>query len=68
LLENICDAAKREGIVIWSIGFEVDLHGTDIMKNCASSPSHYFDVDGGTELTDAFKAIAGQIHQLRLIQ
>ncbi len=67
LLGNICDAAKTEGIVIWSIGFEVEQQGADVMRNCASSPTHYYDVQG-VELSEAFKAIARQIHQLRLIQ
>ncbi|MGB7317739.1 MAG: pilus assembly protein TadG-related protein [Planktotalea sp.] len=67
LLENICDAAKDEGIVIWSIGFEVNDHGADVMENCASSPSHFFRVEG-IEISEAFDAIARQINQLRLTQ
>ncbi len=67
LLDQICDAAKLKGIVIWSIGFEVDQHGSDVMESCASSPSHYFEVEG-VEITEAFKAIAKQINQLRLTQ
>lgn len=67
LLDNICDAAKDKGIVIWSIGFEVDDHGANVMENCASSPSHFFRVEG-IEITEAFDAIARQINQLRLTQ
>ena len=37
------------------------------MSNCASSPSHYFQVEG-VEIKDAFEAIARQINQLRLTQ
>ncbi|NUH64833.1 Tad domain-containing protein [Sulfitobacter sp. S0837] len=67
LLENICDAAKAKGIVIWSIGFEVNEHGASVMKDCASSDSHFFRVEG-VEIVDAFEAIARQINQLRLTQ
>lgn len=67
LLSNICTAAKTDGIVIWSIGFEVDDHGADVMRACASSPSHFFRVEG-IEISDAFDAIARQINQLRLTQ
>ncbi|WP_254796758.1 hypothetical protein [Sulfitobacter albidus] len=67
LLYNICDAAKEKNIVIWSIGFEVTDNGADVMKRCASSPSHFFRVEG-VEITSAFKAIARQINQLRLTQ
>ena len=66
-MDNICSAAKDEGIVIWTIGFEVNDTGADVMKKCASSPSHFFRVEG-VELTDAFSAIASQINQLRLTQ
>lgn len=67
LLDNVCDAAKEKNIVIWSIGFEVTDHGADVMENCASSPSHFFRVEG-VEIKDAFTAIARQINQLRLTQ
>ncbi|MFZ5962145.1 Tad domain-containing protein [Thalassococcus sp. BH17M4-6] len=67
LLDDICDAAKANGIVIWSIGFEVTDHGASVMANCASSPSHFFRVQG-SEIQDAFYSIARAINQLRLTQ
>lgn len=67
MLSNICSAAKSKGIVIWSVGFEVSDFSANIMRSCASSPSHFFRVEG-VEISDAFKAIASQINQLRLIQ
>lgn len=67
LLDNICDRAKEKGIVIWSIGFEVDDYGAGIMQNCASSPAHFFRVEG-IEITEAFRTIARQLNQLRLTQ
>ena len=67
MLSNICSAAKNEGIVIWSVGFEVNNSSADVMRACASSPSHFFRVEG-LEISDAFSAIAGQINQLRLVQ
>ena len=67
LLSSVCDAAKKNNIVIWSIGFEVSNHGANVMRDCASSPSHFFRVEG-VEITEAFEAIARQINQLRLTQ
>lgn len=67
MLSNICAAARAENIVIWSIGFEVSNNGADVMRDCASSPSHFFRVEG-VEISKAFSAIARQINQLRLIQ
>ena len=65
MLDSICNAAKANRIVIWSIGFEVNDRGADVMRSCASSPSHFFRVEG-VEIKDAFSAIARQINQLRL--
>lgn len=64
---SICTAAKNAGVVIWGVGFEVDSHGAGVLRDCASSPSHYFDVEG-VEISEAFQAIASQINQLRLTQ
>ncbi|SIN98713.1 pilus assembly protein TadG-related protein [Vannielia litorea] len=65
MLEDICDAAKAQGITVFTVGFEVTAHSGNVMRNCASTPSHYFDVEG-TEISDAFAAIARQISTLRL--
>ena len=67
MLQDICDAAKDEGIVVWSIGFEVTNYSAGVMEDCASSPSHFFRVEG-VEISEAFEAIAKQINQLRLTQ
>ena len=66
LLDNICDAAKAKGIVIWTIAFETPQHGKDVMESCASSPNHFFDVQG-KEIKTAFGQIANQIKHLKLI-
>ncbi len=67
LLDSVCDAAKANNIVIWSVGFEVTEHGAAVMQNCASSPAHYFDAQGA-EIEEAFHSIARAINQLRLTQ
>ena len=65
-LEDICDAAKAGGrIEVFAIGFEAPQEGLDAMRNCASTISHYYDVEG-TEISQAFDSIAGQISMLRL--
>ncbi|PIE13683.1 MAG: hypothetical protein CSA70_04570 [Rhodobacterales bacterium] len=66
-LQSICQAAKDNGVVIYAIGFEATTHGENELRDCASSPSHFFDVDG-LEIADAFSAIASSISQLRLTQ
>ncbi|NRB02282.1 MAG: hypothetical protein HRU30_03365 [Rhodobacteraceae bacterium] len=67
MLDKICTAAKNKGMVVWSVGFEVTDYSAGVMENCASTPSHFFRVEG-IEISDAFDAIAKQINQLRLTQ
>jgi len=65
---GMCERAKAQGIIIFTIGFDVEVGSpahTD-MSQCASSSSHFFDVDG-LELNDAFSAIAATIQKLKLI-
>lgn len=65
-LKTICGEAKRAGITIYTVGFEVTSASATVMNQCASSPAHFFDVDGA-DLSDAFNAIARQITALRLV-
>ncbi|MCA0964285.1 TadE/TadG family type IV pilus assembly protein [Salipiger bermudensis] len=67
LLSSICTAAKRQGVLIWTIGFEVSNHGANVMERCASSPAHFFRVEG-VEISEAFSTIAQTLNQLRLTQ
>ncbi|AHM04164.1 hypothetical protein roselon_01798 [Roseibacterium elongatum DSM 19469] len=66
-LRSVCTAAQNAGILIFSIGFEAPDGGQRVMRDCASSDAHYYDVDG-IEISDAFASIARSINQLRLVQ
>ena len=67
LLDDICDAAKARDIVIWTVAFETDSDGANVMRQCASSPAHFFEANGN-ELEDVFYSIARAINQLRLTE
>ncbi|MBL4627509.1 MAG: VWA domain-containing protein [Roseicyclus sp.] len=66
-LRAICDVANTNGIVVFAIGFEAPSGGQAVMRYCASSDAHYYDVEG-IEISQAFASIARTINQLRLIQ
>jgi Flp pilus assembly protein TadG len=66
-LSTICSAARDADITVFAIGFEAPDAGQAAMRDCASSPAHYFPVEG-LEISDAFQAIARTINQLRLTQ
>lgn len=65
---QMCEQMKDDGIIVYTVGF--DLGGipdaTDVLSDCASSPSHFYDAANGTELREAFQSIARAIQQLRL--
>ncbi len=63
----ICEAAKDAGIIVFTIGFEAPYNGQQILRSCASSDAHFYDVEG-LEISDAFASIASAIRQLRLTE
>lgn len=65
--KTICDTAKNEDIIVFTIGFEAPVEGETVLLDCASSPSHFYDV-AGTDISDAFASIASSIRKLRLTQ
>lgn len=64
---NICAAAKARGVVVYSVAFEANSQGRREMRDCATADSHFFDVQDA-EIETAFRAIASQINELRLIE
>jgi len=66
-LHNICTAAKNQGVIIYTIGFQAPVVGLEALRDCASSESHFFDVRG-LDIGAAFSAIAQSITPLKLTQ
>jgi len=65
-LREICAAANTAGIVVYSIGMDVESsRSTTLLKDCASTEAHYFDVER-LEIQTAFDMIAASISMLRL--
>lgn len=63
----ICNASKANNVVVFTIGFEAPYYGDELLRDCASSPAHFFDVDG-LQIDEAFSSIASSIRKLRLTQ
>ena len=64
---SVCSNIKGQGVNVYTIAFEASHAGTELLKSCASSDSHHFDVKG-LEISDAFGTIASSIRALRLTQ
>ncbi|MHA6287623.1 TadE/TadG family type IV pilus assembly protein [Maricaulis sp. CAU 1757] len=62
-----CEYAKRQGIRVYTITFQVSSSSTrQLMRECASNPSLYFDSPSSSALRDAFEMIAGDLTNLRI--
>lgn len=61
-----CTNAKAAGFRIYTI--RVINGNADLLRNCATDPSMYFDVQSAGELDAVFNAIGGQLASLHLSQ
>ncbi|MGE0604405.1 MAG: VWA domain-containing protein, partial [Xanthobacteraceae bacterium] len=61
-----CTNAKAAGFRIYTI--RVINGNATLLRNCATDPSMYFDVDSASELDAVFNAIGGQLASLHLSQ
>lgn len=68
--ERLCREMKKQGIEIFSIGFQLSSGAKAVMRNCAStdtgSVKHYFEASTGAELDLAYQTIANNIERLAL--
>jgi hypothetical protein len=69
MLVAACTAAKNSGIVIYTVGFDVNTASASFLeklRGCASSPSHYYDAKV-SDLNSIFQNIAGAIERVHLV-
>jgi Flp pilus assembly protein TadG len=66
-LQDVCDMARDQNVIVFGIAFEAPPNGKDEILACSTTPAHYYDVSG-VNIRNAFRSIAAQISQLRLIQ
>jgi Flp pilus assembly protein TadG len=69
LAKDTCDAMKKDGITIYTIGFKLDDPDAQAtMQYCASGSDKALLADNGPQLRGVFATIANQITSLRLTQ
>ena len=67
--KNTCREMKVAGVTVYTIGFQLDSNrATDVLRDCASDPTKFYEADDGGELRQAFRDIALQVAKLRLSQ
>ncbi|WP_025061735.1 pilus assembly protein [Sulfitobacter guttiformis] len=65
-----CALAKAQSprpVIVFTIAFSASSAAQTQMRNCASSPAHFFNADNNN-ISNTFRNIARQINQLRLTQ
>ncbi|MCB1513717.1 MAG: VWA domain-containing protein [Hyphomicrobiaceae bacterium] len=63
---KLCQNIKSNGLTVFSVGFEAPAAALDVLRQCASKSSYFFDAKNGDELRDAFTRIANELTGLRL--
>ena len=65
-LDAICRQIRNNNITIWTVSFELPLN--DHTRGCATGTGRAFEAEDAQSLSDAFKAIATSIAELRLVE
>jgi Flp pilus assembly protein TadG len=67
---TLCNAMKApsKNIQIYTVAFQAPAAAETLLRNCASSASHYFDANDSAQLRAAFKEIAKRMQQIRIRQ
>jgi len=66
-LEEICTAMKAQGIILYTITFQVpDQTTKDVYGRCASGPTYAFDSPSNAELQTVFRKIGDELSNLRI--
>ena len=62
--EKVCANLRSSGIKVFTI--RVKEGNQDLLRNCATNPSMYYDVPAVSEMMAVFKSIAGSVTNLRI--
>lgn len=65
-LALLCENIKKKDIVLYTVRVEVESGDSELLRNCATDPEKFYDVQNVSQLGAAFNAIAGSIDNLRI--
>lgn len=65
--EEICDEIKAQNIEVFTIAFDLEDDETkDMLEDCATDASYYYDADDAEELREAFVAVGRDLAELAI--
>ena len=69
LLQKTCENIKAAGIRVMTVAFQVpDTTIKKILRDCATSPSDYYDAADINAMRESFKAIGTKLSAVRLVK
>jgi len=64
---RLCERIKDEDIKVYTIAYEVtDTPTQNMLRNCASENTNFFNASNAQELNKAFQAIGASLNELRI--
>jgi Flp pilus assembly protein TadG len=66
--KKMCDEMRDENVLVYAVAFQAPSSAKDTLKDCAGDDSRFFDATDGTQLLDAYAAIASQLSALTIVQ
>jgi Flp pilus assembly protein TadG len=64
--KRLCGNMKSENVIVYSVAFQAPPEAETLLRNCATSSSHYFPASSNAELFAAFRTISERLAALRL--
>lgn len=64
--ERLCTSIKASGVFVYAIGFDAPPEILPLLRQCASSPTAYFEATDADQLSAAFRNIGHHLTALRL--
>lgn len=64
--ESLCDAIRQSGIQIYTVGLYTRSSAENFLRDCASTPDHYFDATSRSGLVEAFREIGQLLTAIRI--
>lgn len=66
-LATLCASMKQQGIIIYTVVFDLNSTTVDnMMRTCASQPDYYFNTPDAASLQQAFRTIGDSLASLRI--
>ena len=64
---RMCSEMRDQGVLVYAVAFQAPNDAKDTLKNCTGDDQRFFDAANGTELLNAYAAIASQLSALTIV-